>query len=74
MPQIKPTQVSTFSSDLRKVISNFEGDVRRIYIDQKWIPTMGVGFALFTRSVSVNKTEHYDYRQTKKGTHLFNRD
>ncbi|MEJ2407664.1 MAG: calcium-binding protein [Candidatus Thiodiazotropha sp.] len=62
MSQILPTSINDFNTTLRKTITKFEGDVRRIYVDHKGIPTMGVGFALFTRSVMANKVEHYAYR------------
>ncbi len=41
MTSIIPTSIANFDLTLRNIIDDFEGDVRRIYVDTKGIPTMG---------------------------------
>jgi hypothetical protein len=57
------TQSEAFSRSLKDVIKNFEGDVRRIYVDHLGIPTMGVGYALIERNENnVTGVATYQFR------------
>lgn len=63
MREITPASVANYNDELKRNIIKYEGDVRRIYVDNIGIPTMGIGFALFTRSVDpITHVETFSYR------------
>lgn len=63
---IPHTPDSTFGNDLRAHLQRVEGDVRRIYSDSKGIPTMGIGFALFSEGGNDGVGRDYTYRGGSK--------